>query len=54
MYVSFSCLFIVLIVLILLRSCLSSAEKRVTPSVYDPKSGELRDSETVNLLFNER
>ena len=43
MYCSFSCIFLVLIILILLRSCLTSAEKRITPNVYDLKSGELRD-----------
>ena len=54
MYVNFSCLFIVLIVLILLRSCLTSAEKRVSPSIYDIRTGELRETERVNIMFNER
>lgn len=54
MYVGFSCLFVVLIIIILLRSCLSSAEKRVSPSIYDPRTGELRDIQNVNLLFNEK
>jgi hypothetical protein len=54
MYVGFSCLFIVLIIFILLRSCLTSAEKRVSPSIYDMRTGELRDIQCVNLLFNQR
>lgn len=53
MYCSFSCIFLVLIILILLRSCLTSAEKRITPNVYDLKSGELRDPSKFNILFNE-
>jgi len=32
---------------------LTSAEKRITPNVYDVKSGELRDPMKFNILFNE-
>lgn len=53
-YVSFSLLFICFLVLILLRSCLNSAEKRVTPSVFDEKTDMLRDPENFNVLFNQR
>ena len=53
MYCAFSCIFVVLIILILLRSCLTSAEKRITPNVYDTKSGELRDPQKFNIMFNE-
>ena len=35
MYIAFTLLFISLIILILLRACLTSAEKRLTPTVYE-------------------
>ena len=47
-------LFTVLLVLIFLRSCLTSAEKRLFPSVYVEKTGELRDPAGMNLCFNEK
>lgn len=53
MYCAFSVIFVVLIILILLQSCLTSAEKRITPNIYDVKSGELRDPSKFNILFNE-
>ena len=54
LYVGFSMLFICFLVLILLRSCLTSAEKRITPCVIDEKTGELRDPDNFNVLFNQR
>jgi len=54
LYVGFSMLFICFVVLILLRSCLTSAEKRITPCVIEEKTGELRDPENFNVLFNQR
>jgi hypothetical protein len=35
MYIKFTLLFIAFIILILLRACLTSAEKRFTPTVYE-------------------
>jgi len=43
-----------LITLILLKSCLTSAEKKITPSVFDEKTGKLRNPENFNICFNER
>ena len=42
------------LILILLRSCLTSAEKRLTPSVFNDKDGELRDPDNFNIQFNEK
>ena len=54
LYINFSFLFVVFIVLILLKSCLTHAEKKLTPSVFDEKTGLLRDPEAFNICFNER
>ena len=53
LYLTFSALFVVLITLILVRSCLVSAERKLTPSVFD-EAGELRDPDNFNLQFNEK
>lgn len=54
LYINFSFLFVVFIVLILLKSCLTHAEKKLTPNVFDEKTGLLRDPEAFNICFNER
>ena len=54
LYINFSFMIICFIVLILLKSCLTSAEKKITPSVYDEKTGRLRNPENFNICFNER
>ena len=53
LYVGFSGLFIVFLIFILLRSCLSSAEKRITPNIMD-ENEELRDPDHFNIMFNEQ
>jgi len=42
------------LVLILLRSCLTSAEKKITPNIWDEKTGDLRDPKAFDILFNQR
>jgi len=54
LYVGFTLLFICVLVLILMRGCLDSAEKKVTPSIYDDINNELRDPDNFNILFNEK
>ena len=53
LYLGFTLLFICVLVLILLRGCLDSVEKKVTPSIYtDDTNSELRDPDNFNILFN--
>ena len=55
MYIKFTLLIISFITLILLRSCLTSAERKITPSVYeDTQEVALRDPDNFNICFNER
>jgi hypothetical protein len=51
MYLNFTFLVVCFIVLILLKSCLTSAEKKLTPSVYDDRTGRLRSPENFNIFF---
>ena len=54
LYINFSFLMISFIVLILLKSCLTSLEKKLTPSVYDEKTTKLRHPDNFNICFNEK
>jgi hypothetical protein len=54
LYINFSFLMISFIVLILLKSCLTSLEKKLTPSVYDEKTTKLRNPSNFNICFNEK
>jgi hypothetical protein len=54
MYINFTFLVLCFVVLILLKSCLTSAEKKITPSVFDDKTGRLRNPDNFNICFNER
>ena len=53
LYFEFTLTVVCLITLILLKCCLTSAEKKLTPNVYD-REGKLRDPEYMNICFNER
>ena len=53
-YVGFSLLFICFLALILLRSCISQAERKLTPSVVDEDTQELGNPENFDVLFNHR
>lgn len=53
LYLNLTLFVIALITLVLLKSCLTSAEKKLTPNVYR-LDGSLRDLSTMNLKFNER
>jgi len=53
LYINFVFLMIAFIVIVLLRSCLTSAEKKLVPTVFTEK-GELRSPEQFNICFNER
>jgi ABC-type transport system involved in multi-copper enzyme maturation permease subunit len=54
LYIGFSLLFICFLALILIRSCLSSAERKITPSAVDDKTQELSNPVNFNVLFNQR
>jgi len=54
LYLNFSFLIICFVVLVLLRSCLTSAEKKLTPSVFNDKTGKLRHPDHFNIAFNEK
>jgi hypothetical protein len=53
LYIKFSGLMLCFIVIVLLRSCLSTAEKKITPSIYDDATGELRNPKNYNIRFNQ-
>ena len=53
LYIKFSGLLICFIVVVLLRSCLSTAEKKITPNIYDDTTGELRNPKSYNIRFNQ-
>jgi len=54
LYLNFSFLVVCFVVLVLLKSCLTSAEKKLTPSVFDDKTGKLRNPDHFNVAFNEK
>lgn len=54
LYMTVTFLLIGFVIFILLKSCLTSAEKKITPNVFDEKTGNLRNSENFNICFNER
>jgi len=54
LYIKFTGLIVCFIVLILLKSCLTTAERKITPSVYNERTNELRDPDNFNVCFNDR
>jgi len=54
LYMTVTFLLIGFVIFILLKSCLTSAEKKITPNVFDEKTGNLRNPENFNICFNER
>lgn len=53
MYINLTLLIISFVCILLLKGCLTSAEKKLTPSVYDEK-GRLMSPDKFNICFNER
>ena len=51
-YLNFTFLVIATVVLILLKGCLTSVEKKLTPSIFD-EEGKLREPDEVNICFND-
>jgi hypothetical protein len=51
LYIKFSGLVLCFIIMILIRSCLSTAEKKITPSIYDETTGDLRNPKHYNIRF---
>jgi len=52
LYIKFSGLVLCFIIMILIRSCLSTAEKQITPSIYDEITGGVRNPKHYNIRFN--
>ena len=55
LYIRFSGLFLCLVGLILIMSCLASAESKLTPSIFlDDDKKQLQDPHNFDIMFNER
>jgi hypothetical protein len=54
LYFNLSLLIVSFICMLLLKSCLTSAEKKLTPSVFDDKTGKLRDPDRFNVCFSQK